>query len=894
MLSPNIHPDEPTPQYSDCAADEQISSRLPYDTARAVDFLCTLRPNGRIAVAAIVPDGALIGATFMLPAERAQLTAWISARQGVANLHFRHNEPVAPADQRGKAGTILKSDVAILHGIPVDLDPGAAVEATPGGFAIERQRLLNQLEAWGEDNDSGPSVIIDSGGGVQAVWLFAEPLPATPENIAAVEAQGKALARRFGGDAVQSVEHLLRIPHTINLPHAKKRAKGRVSAATRGRVMGAGRRYSLAALARIAPPIAVEPASTCALDFDPSAAWDALGEPDRLDPALAETVAAACAARPAFARLLWPDGPVTDRSERDFAIASECVRAGIVEMADVAAVIAAYSPEKFEAKAEHGDAQALAYLGRTIARALERVAPHRPEAYFDVIEDDDGAPPSTEASAFGEPVNLFCDDDPADLATPPAGCLPSVIEGFVKTEALRKGVPEAFAAIAAITVVGGAIGNALTIQPRRFDDRWKVPAAFPAVIVARPGRKKSPLIAAALEPLKVIDRELFASGRRALDAWETAEADRKHRKALPQPTNSRPVTRQHVVDDATLEKQVRIHADNPRGIIRAPDELASFLGAMGAYKRNGDGDRSHQLRLLDGGDISLERVCGTVRATSALMGLLASTQPEKIRALARDLGSDGMLQRFVFVVDDEADRLSLDMPPDEAALSEYASAIRALAAIDKSSGGTVQLSAEAHTVMAETWAEIRKLQRLPGSSAAWEGHVSKWEGLMSRILLIFHALETWAFVGCVPLSARVSAETATKASRFCFFLLRHAWRFYAEYHDPAESTAEARWIAGWLLTRAAIEHVTPREIEKARRSLQGNRRITMAAMRDLETAGWVNVAASSPEGPTSWRVNPRIFERFAERAEREKSRRTHERRRLQDAIEARRRISDAR
>ena len=696
---------------------------------------------------------------------------------------------------------------------------------------------------------------------------------------------------------MHDVGRLLRIPFTVNLPNAIKREKGRVPVPTRGKVLSPARAYSSAQLAEIAPPAVTEPAAADIGPFDLSAAWDALGDPERLDPALAASVEAAAAERPAFARLLHPDQPGKDRSGRDYAIARECIKAGILEPPDIAAVIAAYSPDKFEDRSRQGDEQAEAYLTGTVARALQAGIPAGPETYFNNEDDGDEAGPTSApaSTAFGEPVDLFGDDDPAELSTPPVGCLPSVIEGFALTEALRKGVSEAFAAVAAVTVAGGAIGNILTIQPKLFDPHWVEPAAFPAVIVARPGRKKSPLIAAALAPLKAIDRELHASGQRAVDRWEVEETERKRRKVTPQAPSSRPVIRQHVLDDATLEKQVRIHAANPRGIIRAPDELTSFLGAMGAYKKSGDGDRSQFLRLFDGRDISFERVGQSIRADTALMGLLASTQPEKIRALARDLGSDGMLQRMIFVVDDEADRAGLDTPPDEVALGDYASAIRAFASIDKLSGGTVQLSAEAHAIMAETKEEIRKLQRLPGSSDAWEGHVSKWDGLAFRILLTFHALDTWEFTGRVPLNARVTAETATKASRFCFFLLRHAWRFYAEYHDPAKSTEEARWIANWLLTRGPVERVTARQIEKDRRTLQGNRRVTQAAMRDLETAGWVEVATETPaDGPTSWRVNPHIFERFAARAIREKARRQYERKRLQDAIEARRRISNAR
>lgn len=528
--------------------------------------------------------------------------------------------------------------------------------------------------------------------------------------------------------------------------------------------------------------------------------------------------------------------------------------------------------------------------GEAAKHTGENMAP--PEQFFEPIEGDDPPPSPGEGANTvwdGEPVDIFGDDDPAELSAPPAECLPSVIEGFVRTEAARKGVSEAFAAATAVTAIGGAIGSTLALQPKRHDTGWVVYAALPAVLVARPGRKKSPLIAAALRPLRDLDREHGARWQREHAAWEAVNRPTRGRGGTP-PKTPEPALRQHLVDDATLEKQVRIHASNPRGVLRAPDEFVAFLANMGAYKRNGEGDRSTMLRLMDGGPISLERVGGSVRAEMAIMGLLASTQPEKIRTLAHDLGSDGMLQRIIFVVDDGIERPSLDIPPDLSALRNYDGAIRALASIDKLTGGTVRLAREAHDVMAGAVEQIRALAQLPGSSEAWEGHISKWEGLAFKILLIFHAVETWDFVGSVPVDVEVSASTARRASAFVFFLLRHAWRFYAEFYEPAAETQEARWIANWLLTRPELRTITPRDIERVRRSLQGNRRLTLLAMRSLERAGWVAPATMSTDAPSHWHVNPAVHLRFAERAVRETARRAEERRRIEAAVEVKRRV----
>jgi hypothetical protein len=299
--------------------------------------------------------------------------------------------------------------------------------------------------------------------------------------------------------------------------------------------------------------------------------------------------------------------------------------------------------------------------------------------------------------------------------------------------------------------------------------------------------------------------------------------------------------------------------------------------------------------MLDGDAVSFERVGGSVRAESALMGLVASTQPDRIKKLTRDLGSDGFLQRLLFVMDDGAEREPLDAPSDPGAVSEYERAVRSMADIRDTGGGVVILPPDARAILTATWRQIRDLQAIPGASIAWEGHIAKWEGLLYRIALTIHALDTWTAVEMVPTGpgTPVTAETARRASRLALFFVRHALRFYREFYEPAEDSTEAREIAGYLLAHPDVLSFTPRDIEKVRRPLQGHRRLTLAAVSALENAGWVSVAERGAEGPTKWAVNPEIHVRFTERAEREKERRARGQQQIAAALSAQRGLRDA-
>lgn len=499
------------------------------------------------------------------------------------------------------------------------------------------------------------------------------------------------------------------------------------------------------------------------------------------------------------------------------------------------------------------------------------------EAHFDAEaaarQQDESAPsPSTGEAPAAEPVDIFGDASPLELAEPPPGSMPSILEVWARDEARRKGVPVALPAAAGLAVIGAAIGCSLQIRSKLHDDRQE-PAALWVNIVADPGSAKSPVIKAAVEPLRQLDRELHRADRPRHDAWAARKKPKAGDVILPEPR-----IRRHVVDDITMEMQVRVHADNSRGILRAPDEFVGLLGSLGAYKKGAQVDRSLVLRLFDGGPITVDRVSGGNRhADSALMGILAGTQPDVLRTLVRDLGEDGLLQRCLFVMHDGQQREELDEEPDRAAAASYAAAVRTLGAAEYRDG-IVRLSDAAYGILEQAQRDIRALGNLPGASKAWQGHVSKWGKILPRIALIFHALEHVAlFEGVLP-GVKMGPETAERAVLFGRFVLRHSLRFYETFFDARSEMSEAREIAGYILTKPDVERLTRRDIYDTRKNLRGpNFRPLVAAMRELEGAGWCEPVEVGADGPKVWRINPAVHVRFADRAKRERAERTRRR-----------------
>lgn len=172
------------------------------DTAAAIEFLQASHPEGPWHLVAMAGEGGPEARTFN-PGEERAMRAWIDERQGKANLYFAVN-PLKPEVRDRKS---RKDDVhcgAFLH---VDIDD---VEALAALAAFSPR----------------PTCVVFSGGGYQAFWRLEEPCA----DLERVEACNRYLAEQLGGDNCHNIDRIMRVPGTINVPNAKKRARGRAEA----------------------------------------------------------------------------------------------------------------------------------------------------------------------------------------------------------------------------------------------------------------------------------------------------------------------------------------------------------------------------------------------------------------------------------------------------------------------------------------------------------------------------------------------------------------------------------------------------------------------------------------------------------------------------------------
>lgn len=211
---PHAHPaNEP----ADRQAQADGSSRAA--AAIAVNFLRAIDPHGYHNLVALDPTRkrAPQGQTFK-PGDWAGIEQFVVAHHEKDNLYFTLNEPNAHAPNK----KLEKIDIAKIRGVGADIDPRGGAEE----LDAERQRLSNLADECA-GSDLPPTFAVDTGGGVQFIWLLKEKLTVSEHGLD-VEAHGRGIADALGGDRTQNIDRIYRLPGTINIPDSGKRAKGRI------------------------------------------------------------------------------------------------------------------------------------------------------------------------------------------------------------------------------------------------------------------------------------------------------------------------------------------------------------------------------------------------------------------------------------------------------------------------------------------------------------------------------------------------------------------------------------------------------------------------------------------------------------------------------------------
>lgn len=201
------------------ASDDRETLRTQLERDRMpCDFLQALRPGGPWVLTAINPAGSNMGIETSTAHTLDDVRGFLDRHEGRWNLYYSVNPTKLPMSSKAK-----KADIARVEYVHADLDPRP--DESPEQAKDRYLRRLANLRLTG-GRKLIPTMIVDSGNGIQALWRLNEPIP--PERFPEAEERMLSLTLFLGGTAgTQDVSRILRLPGTLNLPTKKKRELGR-------------------------------------------------------------------------------------------------------------------------------------------------------------------------------------------------------------------------------------------------------------------------------------------------------------------------------------------------------------------------------------------------------------------------------------------------------------------------------------------------------------------------------------------------------------------------------------------------------------------------------------------------------------------------------------------
>ena len=191
---------------------------------------------------------------------------------------------------------------------------------------------------------------------------------------------------------------------------------------------------------------------------------------------------------------------------------------------------------------------------------------------------------------------------------------------------------------------------------------WPEPGVLWIALIAPSGVGKSPLTSAFMRAVKELEYQAFKDWKAEYADYETKlEQIRKARRStkdgdfvpcLPE----KPIRRQALLDDVTLEGIGEAVSSNPKGIALAVDELSGLILGFDRYTKKEGGTKARLLSSYSGGDWKVTRATPdrNFHASESHISIFGGIQPgllPKIFQAGAD-GTDevnGFLQRFIFI-----------------------------------------------------------------------------------------------------------------------------------------------------------------------------------------------------------------------------------------------------
>jgi hypothetical protein len=431
----------------------------------------------------------------------------------------------------------------------------------------------------------------------------------------------------------------------------------------------------------------------------------------------------------------------------------------------------------------------------------------------------------------------------------PLHVLPSVVQGYVTSQSVVIGCDPAALAMATLTAFSGALDHRFAVKMMRNGNWWEHPRLW-TLLVGDPSRKKTPIINDVTRPLERHQNDLRRNYEARLRDYETAKKDGEKGVEKPDP----PI--RYVVWDTTTEKLGEILSRSEHGLLVKRDEFSGWIGGMEKYSnasRGAAADRGFWLQAYDGGPHAVDRVSrGEIYIGNLSVSLIGGVQPARL-AEFRGLTSDGLLQRFLPVM------MRASSLPQDCESDDWENFHALVYKLVKAKHQRLLLSNGALSIMNDLRAHLHKLeQAAAGLADGLQAFIGKLPGVAGRLAIILHMTSS----PDPEFPAReIMLDTIEHVRTLILdFIVPHAVEFYRSTEELTGGE-RLRKIASWIVT-SREQTVTSRELIRNVACLRGVSVFDLhTVVSPLVATGWLEPEQRGPDNRT-WTVSPKVAAQF--------------------------------
>jgi len=183
----------------------------------------------------------------------------------------------------------------------------------------------------------------------------------------------------------------------------------------------------------------------------------------------------------------------------------------------------------------------------------------------------------------------------------PVDIFPDKVKSYILMSAETLGLSIDYMGASFMWVLSVIVGNSLRMQVKQG---WHEVASIWIAVVGKPGIGKTPSINQIIFPLREMNIREQKEYARQFAKWKEYEAMDKKQKEYAEHID-KPVSKQFLVGDITLEALVDLHEQNPNSVGIFKDELAGWFKDMNKYRQGSD--LEFWLSSWSGTSISLNR-----------------------------------------------------------------------------------------------------------------------------------------------------------------------------------------------------------------------------------------------------------------------------------------------